>query len=87
VTRAIAINPTAASPQGTRRLLLTRMTAARAAALDDEALFMAMYALYRIIRQSKPGDPQWDKLIAAWELMDAQTLERGRDRLPRLRLH
>jgi hypothetical protein len=74
------------SPEERRRVLVTKMTAGRAAALDDETLLMAMFALYRMIRQATPADPLWGSLIGAWELMDAETLERGRDRLPRLRL-
>jgi hypothetical protein len=38
------------------------------------------------LRQASTDDPIRQNLLGAWELMDAETLQRGRDRLPRLRL-
>jgi hypothetical protein len=87
VTRAIAVNPKAPARDARLAGLITRMSAARARALNDEALFMTMFSLYRLIRATTADDPMRQKLLGAWELMDAETIQRGRDRLPRLRLH
>jgi hypothetical protein len=85
MTRAVAINPRSPSAKGLAELV-GKITAGRARDLDDETLFMAMFSLYRAIRRTGATDPMREKLVSAWEILDAETVSRGRDRFPRLRL-